>query len=331
MRRRTASEFLPLLTAANLVFLALLWAGERLVGERHWLTTLLTYVPQHPFGVPSLLLVVWAAGRRRRAALAANALAGAFFLFAFLGLNLPRAHDAGADGVPLRVMTYNIHHGSEGAQGIVAVVQQARPDVLCLQETNAYRDWPDPVPALRQLLPGWHMVRHGDLATFSRHPILSHHVSPLGKRIGRVFLEAVIEKGGAPASVINVHFAGAVRPGSLARRAAGTPDHLRRTARVRSVQMANLLDVAAKARGRVVIVGDFNTPPRGRLYRRLARGYRDAFREAGRGFGYTFRSDLPVLRIDYVWVGPNVAVRRCLVPGTRASDHRPVVADLELR
>jgi endonuclease/exonuclease/phosphatase family metal-dependent hydrolase len=48
------------------------------------------------------------------------------------------------------------------------------------------------------------------------------------------------------------------------------------------------------------------------------------------GPGLTYPADAPTERIDYVLVSPHFRVRSASVPVTEASDHRPVVVDLEL-
>ena len=77
-------------------------------------------------------------------------------------------------------------------------------------------------------------------------------------------------------------------------------------------------------------MGDFNNPPRGRLYQRLAGCFQDAFRAAGWGLGETYPVGTPLLRIDYLFAGQGVGVSRCWVPNVRASDHRPTVAEVVL-
>lgn len=56
----------------------------------------------------------------------------------------------------------------------------------------------------------------------------------------------------------------------------------------------------------------------------------DAWVEAGVGDGYTFSAAKPQARIDYVLHSDDVVARTAAVLSTDASDHLPVVADLEL-
>jgi vancomycin resistance protein VanJ len=80
-----------------------------------------------------------------------------------------------------------------------------------------------------------------------------------------------------------------------------------------------------------LVAGDFNSPPGSHGLRPLRRRLADAFAADGSGFGFTFPNRLPLLRIDYLLVSPELAVLDCRVLRTGASDHRAVVADLRLR
>jgi len=84
----------------------------------------------------------------------------------------------------------------------------------------------------------------------------------------------------------------------------------------------------------VILCGDLNAVPNASTYRRLASRLRDAQRlHRGRPKA-TFPSALPILRLDHVFVSRDVAVRNVTVPwnarSRRASDHLPLIVDLEL-
>ncbi len=73
-------------------------------------------------------------------------------------------------------------------------------------------------------------------------------------------------------------------------------------------------------------------------YGRVAEVMRDAFREAGRGWGNTWptelQSGLPIplsLRLDYIWHSENFVTQEVRRGPELASDHLPVYAALELR
>jgi endonuclease/exonuclease/phosphatase family metal-dependent hydrolase len=84
--------------------------------------------------------------------------------------------------------------------------------------------------------------------------------------------------------------------------------------------------------GRPAILGvDLNEGPTGDAARWMAGRMFDAFARAGKGDGATFPAASPSARIDYLFVTEEVTVREASVPPFgNLSDHRPVVADVEV-
>lgn len=78
------------------------------------------------------------------------------------------------------------------------------------------------------------------------------------------------------------------------------------------------------------VCGDFNDNPMSYTYYRMTRGRKDAFVEAGHGFGATFATLWPMLRIDYILYPERCRALRQDIPRIPFSDHYPVVAELEL-
>lgn len=318
------------ITAANLCFVVGLWLVETFVAERHWLTTLITYSPQHWIGVPSVVLIVWALVRRAWLPAALTLAALCIFVLGPLGFEMrgARSHH---NGTPVRVMTWNIHHGSGGVDGIMAVVREIHPDIVCFQESNRGH-WRNPaLPELRKAFKGWHYAGYREWATFSRYPIVIGRKRRLWPHWARVTLETVVDIDGRQLTVYSMHLSTSVEGRSLRSSGLrGLPSYLEHTTQTRMNQVLDLEKVTRTATSPSIVVGDFNTPPRGLCYRRMTRHYRDAFASQGSGLGYTYPVRWPAMRIDYILAEDAVGVVRCFVPETNASDHRPVVADLVL-
>jgi len=99
---------------------------------------------------------------------------------------------------------------------------------------------------------------------------------------------------------------------------------------VRRRQLAAILEALPEARGIPVIVGgDFNAPAGDPVFREFPRGFRDAFRLAGRGWGDTIVNQVPLQRIDQIWIDRGLLAANAGALRTRNSDHRLVWADLE--
>ena len=83
----------------------------------------------------------------------------------------------------------------------------------------------------------------------------------------------------------------------------------------------------------VVLVGDFNGTPDSWTYFQLSQGLQDAHRLVGSGWGGTYHSTRPFVRIDFVLLGPEFEPVTAFVanPYPSSSDHRPLVARFRWR
>ena len=241
----------------------------------------------------------------------------------------------------LRVMTFNILGGLKGADKVAQVVREQKPDILCLQETmglttgrpGALQQQADPLPALQALLPaGWFMARTHEVTTFSRFPIVSQRVHEMPPATGRAILETQVNVRGKMLSVFNAHISMKELSRAEQQRDRAMPRVLQfgGSSTTRQKQIDVLLAATAKVQTPFVVCGDFNLPPRGIVYRTLTSKLTDSFKVAGWGSGFSFHSDWPLMRIDYIWLSNGVRVLDCQVLNARASDHRPYVADVEL-
>jgi endonuclease/exonuclease/phosphatase (EEP) superfamily protein YafD len=201
--------------------------------------------------------------------------------------------------------------------------------VLSLQESG-----PPSGPPFREraalVLPGFQVVADGELAIFSRHPIVDWEVQRLGSGTGRSVLIARIRVHERELTVLNTHFfRGRIDPqsGVLARALAD----IQRAGEIHRLQTDRLVEIAGSFAGPRALTGDFNLPPRGGLYRRLTAEHVDTFAVAGRGFGYTFPAALPLVRIDYILASPELGARSCRALRVAGSDHRAVLAEVIFR
>ncbi|GAA2957234.1 MULTISPECIES: endonuclease/exonuclease/phosphatase family protein [Streptomycetaceae] len=248
--------------------------------------------------------------------------------------------------VPLRVVTYNIHAGA-GADGVFDLDRQTADlraldaDVIGLQEVDVHwgarSEWRDlagelaerlgmrvsfaPVYSLDPVVPGEPRREFG-VAVLSRFPVVSaenHEITRLSTQDpdpvpapAPGFAEVVLRVRGLPVHVYVTHLD--YRPDPA----------------VRVAQVADTLRIMGEDRGRKILLGDFNAEPGAPELAPLWAELTDADPGAP-----TFPALDPVKRIDFVAVSKAgegaVRVRDVAVAETLASDHRPVVADLELR
>jgi endonuclease/exonuclease/phosphatase family metal-dependent hydrolase len=81
----------------------------------------------------------------------------------------------------------------------------------------------------------------------------------------------------------------------------------------------------------VIVAGDLNSTADTWAFRHISSGLQDTFGKAGRGWGKTYHSRYPLVRIDHILVGPEFEVVEAYVANPELSDHRPVVARIRWR
>jgi endonuclease/exonuclease/phosphatase family metal-dependent hydrolase len=237
-------------------------------------------------------------------------------------------------------MTYNVHRcigrgGLDSTVDITAVCADAQPDLIALQELDAPEtDEDEGAHHARDLARGLGMTllfcrtfRRG--VGFYGHALLSR--TPL--ELMRVTTFATIHAESEPRGAI---WAKTVIAG---KRLDIVSTHLGLSRRERKQQSTELLGSewlgSSEMGSERILCGDLNAVQHARTYRYFAAQMNDAQRVLpGHRPRPTFPSVLPALRIDHVFVTRNISVRGVIVPrdsrARRASDHLPLIVDLEL-
>ncbi len=102
---------------------------------------------------------------------------------------------------------------------------------------------------------------------------------------------------------------------------------LRETHRTEIAELLTALGTLSADR-RCIIGGDFNSPAHDASLNQLALTHRDAFDEAGVGWGNTIVNGFPVQRIDQVWINRHFSALRVQAFHSLHSDHALVAGDL---
>jgi endonuclease/exonuclease/phosphatase (EEP) superfamily protein YafD len=221
----------------------------------------------------------------------------------------------------LKGMSFNLH-GLREIDGIVEVIRQEQPDILLIQEYSAALVSPS-FHGLDDLYPALSVdVTPGDFgqAIFSRYPL-----KRVGAELGQGRAQKIlVETQAGPIAIWNVH---PIPPYLI-------PPELY------DAQISALLADLSTVHGPLILGGDFNVTDQSTTYRRLTRYLKDAYWEAGQGFGfsypappYTFMdSGLqlgPLWRIDHLFHSQDFVVNQIqTLPRSGGSDHFPVVAIL---
>lgn len=238
-------------------------------------------------------------------------------------------------------MTYNVHRcrgsgGRDSTDDIRTVIAEAAPDVVALQELDAPEtDEDEGAHHARDIARGLGMTllfcrtfRRG--VGFYGHALLSR--SPL--TLMRVTTFESINPSSEPRGAIWAK----TTIGAHALDVVST--HLGVSRRDRDHQSRELLGeqwLGSTEMGPLrILCGDLNAVQHARTYRRFSSQMKDAQRALpGHRPVPTFPSALPVFRIDHVFVTPGIQVRAVNrthdTRARRASDHLPLIIDLEIK
>jgi endonuclease/exonuclease/phosphatase family metal-dependent hydrolase len=236
------------------------------------------------------------------------------------------------DGFPVRVMTYNLHSGfnAKGAldiEAIAQVIEKEDPDIVALQEVS--RGW---VISARLDMLTWLSQRLGmpylsgptadpfwGNALLSKFPIVrseNRKLLPLDLPIRRGYLSAVLDLGaGESLQVIATHFHHSRDPMHPSEDESD----------VRQLQTSAVIE-SWNGATRTILLGDFNARPSAPEMSALKQaGLLDVMEQSEPHNARTWRSDNPTVRIDYMWVSPDLKAISAQVLATTASDHLPVI------
>lgn len=242
---------------------------------------------------------------------------------------------------PFRILSYNVHRcvGMDrklSPARIAKVIARYSPDVVAMQELEHYGDKPGRIHQPEKIAKLLDMTYHFHPATrieeehfgeaiLSRHPMRRVRGGALpGIRPTLPFIEP---RG---ALWVEVDYYG--------KKIQLVTSHLSILKWECEMQVAELLGEnwlghEACQRGPTVFCGDMNTLPFWKASSQMKRKLRDVFgkKSASKSSG-TFLSTVPLIRIDYIYVSPDVQVVEARTPRTAleriASDHLPVIADL---
>ena len=247
----------------------------------------------------------------------------ALFVVLFGSWLLPRLAPSDAAGPSLALTTLNQLVSNEDADAVLDALRAHEADVVALQELS-----PAVAEALSRLegYP-YRALEPKDtaegLGLLSRYP-LGDITYTLENGFSRQ--QAILSVGERDVTLFNVHLP---TPFGDAAELEGLPfaTLLSYNSSVRNDNLVNLLELALEAPTPLVILGDFNLSDFEAAYGGFAEGFKNVYRVAEAGFGFTFPENrqlppFPFIRIDHIWVSEEVTPLRAGVDCRETgSDH----------
>ena len=324
------------------VLLVLAYLSVVVDPAKAWFFTLFGLL--YPLVLPLTIgLFVWALFRRSR-------MRGLLFLallpsLFFAGRYVRFRRQEPAAEPSLKVVSYNVGlfaHGDENlsrntrADSLCRWLLRQNADLICLQEFY-FPPSVSPASWLKEHFPGYkieyyvlnHKFGHTGNVTLSRYPVVGKGKIDFEKS-SNLALWTDIRLDSSTVRVYNCHFQSYnISLSNLVKKDGAveeTERKMRRSIIERPKQVAEVLHGVDNAPVRSLVVGDFNDTPLSYTYYRLLRGRNDSFVKAGRGFGATYRTLWPLLRIDYILFPKDLEAVSYTVPHVKYSDHYPIIA-----
>jgi len=232
----------------------------------------------------------------------------------------------------LLVMTYNIRAADYGLKKIIATLKEADADIIALQEVDKLvrrtgrKDQPKIIKdnlGMNCVFRKHFSYQGGEfgLALLSRFKIDNIERVRV-RRSNLILLKARVHTPELPVDVIVVHF----HPTNPIDKASTKKEN--NDARLREAKRA--IEIATTHDTPFLILGDFNASSGSPAYGLFSEKFQDCCKVGGGLWDKTWPAKFPVTRIDYIWASRHFKIIRCRTLGSRASDHLPVVAEIQM-
>ncbi len=239
----------------------------------------------------------------------------------------------------ISVAALNVQYYSYGLDKVINVIKTIDADVTLLSENVLSNEQFKIVK--EKLYPArFYMGRKESTAIISKYPVIefnevvlpSHQASLSGGNDiekqhlnpNRSFSHAVLEVAGFKLNVISVRFlAGRPKNKTISERYKWSKYVL--ATQLQEVKFFK--NYVSKLKGPVIFGGDLNAPPSSKTIKKLRQIATDAYLEDHIWGGYTFTTELPSMRLDYLFSMNNVVPVKSEMIKIKVSDHYPVFAE----
>jgi vancomycin resistance protein VanJ len=286
--------------------LVLVWVIGQIFRERFGLTGLCFFIPSPLIAVIGLA----AAFRYRRKGLLhqcrwALALAAVPLLAVVAIENHWTARQAMKSGPnTMRLVHWNVWHGTLGRPGIGAVLAEYNADICVLSEPPDTIDF-DTIDQRTDT--GYNTVRVGDMAVIA---------------CGTLTREATFRIGEGSGGLLSWNN----KNQTISLLVADLPSRITAARGPMLMELQRRIDEHHPD----IIVGDLNSPRRCHSLANLPRGYAHAYDTAGKGWSYTWPAICPLWAIDHCMTGPRIRTLHYSLRSTTVSDHRLQCLDFEI-
>ena len=239
----------------------------------------------------------------------------------------------------LNIMSFNVRNfnvykwieKSNIPESIEKFIKIQNPEIICFQEFDKelspeFEDYP-----FKYFNSFGSNINRGS-CIYSKIPILKKGIINFdNSNHGGIYID--IKKGRDTLKIINIHYEsiGLSSKDTLFvdKNLFGLNGKIQKTFNKQKKQVLKTIDFLKKIKIPTIICSDLNNNPFSIPYKKLSFGKKDAFVEAGNGFGNTYFFGFFPLRIDYIFVDERLKVLSFSTFKNKLSDHRPIMAKID--
>ena len=281
----------------------------------------------------TLFLVYWTLKLKKQLALSALTLGIGWLVspsfYQFSKKNTTLNNDIKVMSYNVRMFNhYNWNEDTELDQKAFEFIQQKSPDILVIQEFFESPKISFSYP-YKYLKTKSQKNKFG-LAIYSKHKIINTGSFDFEKSANNIIF-ADIQRGKDTIRVYNIHLESLkINPN---KEYFGEENNekllgrLQATFQKQATQTNQFLTHEANWQGKKIICGDFNNTAYSWVYNKISANKKDAFVEAGKGFGKTFDYPFP-MRIDFILTSQGIEINQFTTFDEKFSDHFPIIARL---
>ena len=240
----------------------------------------------------------------------------------------------GINIMSFNVRNFNVYKWIEKKnipESIETFIKKQNPEIICFQEFDKelspeFKDYP-----FKYFNSFGSNINRGS-CIYSKIPILKKGIFNFdNSNHGGIYID--IKKGRDTLKIINIHYEsiGLSSKDTLFvdKNLFGLNGKIQKTFNKQKKQVLKTIDFLKKIKIPTIICSDLNNNPFSIPYKKLSFGKKDAFVEAGNGFGNTYFFGFFPLRIDYIFVDERLKVLSFSTFKEKLSDHKPIMAKIE--
>lgn len=234
----------------------------------------------------------------------------------------------------LKLATYNVKYFFDDRGGLSNYLKQQEPDVVFFQEMGAQPEW------VVDQIGDYNFLNFNSLGILSKYPVVEAKDYRVRKDIRVAFSYADVKVKDDTVRLVNFYLESLHIDQKIVKESAKNLNvkgqgaslirKINKASKVHQEQIKALRETIANSPYPVIVAGDMNAVPASYEYFTISRGLKDAFILGGQGLGSTFPGFRLPLRLDYVFVSPEIKVKSYQIKKVDYSDHYPVITELEI-